>query len=122
MPLTSDLFIQPFESSPGQFLLGCAIGKGVADGDIFKELEDSTLHCQLVKISIQEGYDSFWERRRAVEVHSGGTINQSTRTRADSVQKAVSNRWLSCALRAFYASSQMWMRGLFLMQKVVLEL
>lgn len=71
LALTCNLFLQPLEPGSRQPLFRRAICKSVRNRDIFEVLEDGALHCQLVQVGIQKGYDALWEGRRAVEVHAG---------------------------------------------------
>lgn len=59
--LTSNLLFEPLEGGSRQLLVWSSVGVGVCHRYIFEELEDGTLHRQLVQISVEEGDDALWE-------------------------------------------------------------
>lgn len=69
--LTSNLLFEPLEGGSRQLLVWSSVGVGVCHRYIFEELEDGTLHRQLVQISVEEGDDALWEGRGAIEIHDG---------------------------------------------------
>lgn len=66
---TSNLLFKPLERGTRQLLVWSSVGVGVCYRHIFEELEDSTLHRQLVEISVEERDDALREGRGAVEIH-----------------------------------------------------
>ena len=68
-PLTVDLQPQPLESCSRQLLLWCSVGEGVRHRYLWEVFQDGALHRQLVEVGIEEGDDSLWKGRRAIELH-----------------------------------------------------
>lgn len=67
-----NLLFEPAIGGARQFLFWRAVGEGVRHRHISEILEDGALHSQLVEICIQEGNDTLWIGRRAIEVHGAG--------------------------------------------------
>lgn len=66
---TSDLFLEPAVGGARQLLVGSAVGEGVRHRNMSEVFEDGALHGQLIEIRVQEGDDTLWIGRGAIEVH-----------------------------------------------------
>lgn len=86
---TANLLTEPRESLARQLLLGSAVGECVGDRYVGVVFEDGALHRQLVQISIEEGYDTFREGRRPVEIHDGRCCRATLSNRSGSFLKGM---------------------------------